>query len=181
MFVHLHVHSHYSFCRGASSIEALVDAALERGMTELALTDINGVYGLVRFLQYSAERGVRPIVGAELRVEGERAILLARNREGYSLLCRIVSGLRAPGFRLSRALMEERENLVVLSDQVPLLEALARQNGTSGLYVALDDPRTEAGLVAFSRASAVPPWRPTTSISRTRPITRSTGCCAPSA
>lgn len=157
MFVHLHVHSHYSFCRGASSIEALVDAALERGMTELALTDINGVYGLVRFLQYSAERGVRPVVGAELRAEGERATLLVRNREGYSLLCRIVSGLRAPGFRLSRALMEERENLVVLSSQVPLLEALARQNGTSGLYVALDDPRTEAGLVAFSRASGVPP------------------------
>lgn len=157
MFVHLHVHSHYSFCRGASSIEALVDAALERGMPALGLTDINGVYGLVRFLQYAAQRGLRPVVGAELRAEGERATLLVRNREGYALLCRIISGLREPGFRLSRALMEERENLVVLSSQVPLLGALARQNGTSGLYVELDDPRTEAGLVDFSRASGVPP------------------------
>ena len=69
MFTHLHVHSNYSFCRGASKIEALVDAALARGMSAMALTDINGVYGLVWFLQYAAERGLRPIVGSELRTE----------------------------------------------------------------------------------------------------------------
>ena len=69
-FVHLHVHSNYSFCRGASRIESLVDAALARGMRALALTDTNGLYGLVWFLQYAAERGLRPIVGAELRAGG---------------------------------------------------------------------------------------------------------------
>jgi len=55
MFVHLHVHSNYSFCRGASRIENLVDAALARGMSAMALTDTNGVYGLIWFLQYAAE------------------------------------------------------------------------------------------------------------------------------
>ncbi len=44
-FVHLHVHSNYSFCRGASKIESLVDAALDRGMRALALTDTNGSTG----------------------------------------------------------------------------------------------------------------------------------------
>src|SRR5436309_15931950 len=91
MFVHLHVHSNYSFCRGASKIEELVDAALERGMRAMALTDTNGVYGLIWFLQYAAERGLRPIVGAELQGGEERAVLLARNRAGYATLCRLLS------------------------------------------------------------------------------------------
>ena len=148
MFTHLHVHSNYSFCRGASKIEDLVDAALARGMSAMALTDINGVYGLIWFLQYAAERGLRPIVGSELRTETERATLLARNRDGYETLCRIISRRRCePDFCLSKALIEERENLIVLSDQIPLLSALGRQNGTSDIYVELNDPRAEPPLL----------------------------------
>src|SRR5512135_3692041 len=106
MFVHLHVHSNYSFCRGASRIEALVDAALARGMGALALTDTNGLYGLVWFLQCAAERGLRPVVGAELRAGGERAVVLARNREGYATLCRLLTRLHLEsGFNLGGALL----------------------------------------------------------------------------
>ncbi|MBN2241465.1 MAG: DNA polymerase III subunit alpha [Acidobacteria bacterium] len=158
MFVHLNVHSNYSFCRGASKIEDLVDAALARGMPAMALTDINGVYGLVWFLQYARERGLRPIVGSELKTETERAVLLARNRQGYETLCRIISRrLSEEGFRLSDALMQDREHLVVMSDRVPLLRALGRGNGTSGLYVELNDPGAEPPLMDFSRRSGVPP------------------------
>jgi len=158
MFIHLHVHSNYSFCRGASKIEDLVDAALARGMSAMALTDINGVYGLVWFLQYAAERGLRPIVGSELRTKTERATLLARNRQGYETLCRIISQrLMEPDFCLSKALIEGCDNLFVLSDQIPLLKALARQNGTSGLYVELNDPGAEPPLLDFSRTSGIPP------------------------
>jgi error-prone DNA polymerase len=157
MFAHLHVHSNYSFCRGASKIEALVDAALARGMSAMALTDINGVYGLVWFLQYAAERGLRPIVGSELRTAKERAVLLARNRDGYETLCRIISRCRCEtDFCLSKALIEERENLIVLSDQIPLLSAIGRQNGTSDIYVELNDPRAEPALLQFSRAAGFP-------------------------
>jgi len=156
-FVHLHVHSNYSFCRGASRIESLVDAALARGMTALALTDINGVYGLVWFLQCAAERGLRPIAGAELRSGGERAVLLARNREGYATLCRLLSRRHLDsGFRLTRELLADREHLVVLSDRVPLLEALGRQNGTSELYAELNDPAKEPELLRCARAGGIP-------------------------
>jgi error-prone DNA polymerase len=157
MFVHLHVHSNYSFCRGASRIEDLVDAALARGLSTMALTDINGLYGLIWFLQYAAERGLRPIVGSELRTETERATLLVRNRKGYETLCRIISRRRLePGFCLNKALGEDREELIVLSDQIPLLRALGRQNGTSNIYVELNDPRAEPPLVKFSRTSGIP-------------------------
>jgi error-prone DNA polymerase len=156
-FVHLHVHSNYSFCRGAGKIESLVGAALDRGMRALALTDTNGLYGLVWFLQCAAERGLRPIVGAELRTNGERAVALVRNREGYATLCRLISRIHLdPGFSLSRALLADREHLFVLSDQIELLEALGRQNGTGGLYVELNDPAAEPALLRFSRASGIP-------------------------
>ncbi len=135
-----------------------MDAALSRGMSAMALTDINGVYGLVRFLQYAAERGLRPIVGCELRTDTERATLLARNREGYETLCRIVSRRwLEPGFCLSSALIEGCENLIVFSDQIPLLKALARRHGISRVYVELNDPRTDSLLLDLSRASGIPP------------------------
>jgi len=157
MFTHLHVHSNYSFCRGASRIESLVDAALAHGMRALALTDTNGLYGLVWFLQCAAERGLRPIVGAELRADGERAVILARNREGYATLCRLISRRHLePGFGLSRALLADREYVFVLSGQVPLLETLGKQNGTAQLYVELNDPAVEPALLSFSRASGIP-------------------------
>ncbi len=157
MFVHLHVHSNYSFCRGANRIEDLVDAALARGMPALALTDTNGMYGLVWFLQYAAERGLRPIAGAQVRTDQERAVLLARNRDGYSALCRLISRRQLePGFSLGQALLENREHLMVLSDQLPLLQALGKQNGTGGLFVELNDPAAEPALLGFSRRSGVP-------------------------
>ena len=158
MFVHLHVHSNHSFCRGANRIEELVDAALARGMTAMALTDTNGVYGLVWFLQYAAERGLRPIAGAEVQAEDGRAVLLSSDRAGYATMGRIISRRHLdPGFSLKEELLREREHLVVLSDTLPLLEALAAQNGTSQLYVELNDPATETGLVGFSRRSGIPP------------------------
>ena len=158
MFVHLHVHSNHSFCRGANRIEELVDAALARGMTTMALTDTNGVYGLVWFLQYAAERGLRPIAGAEVQAEDGRAVLLSSDRAGYATMGRIISRRHLdPGFSLKEELLREREHLVVLSDTLPLLEALAAQNGTSQLYVELNDPLTETGLVGFSRRSGIPP------------------------
>jgi error-prone DNA polymerase len=157
MFIHLHVHSNYSFCRGASKIEALVDAALAQGMPAMALTDINGVYGLIWFLQYAAERGLRPIVGAEVRTNTERATLLVRNRQGYETLCRIISRRQfEPDFRLGKALLENRENLIVISDQVPLIKDLGMQNGTSGIYLELNDPKVEPPLLSFSRNSGIP-------------------------
>jgi len=158
MFVHLNVHSNYTFCRGTGTIEGLVEAALARGMSTMALTDTNGIYGLVWFLQSAAERGLRPIVGSELRTESERAILLARNRDGYATLCRIISRRHLePGFRLSAALLESRENVVVLSDHLPLVRALAKQNGTGCLYVELNNPAAERPLLEFARISGIPP------------------------
>jgi len=100
-FVHLHAHSAYTFLDGASTPEALVDAAAEQGMDALALTDTHGLYGAVRFWGYAKERGLRPIFGCEIVVRdlsgGERLVLLAKDRQGWTSLCRIVSAAQLAG------------------------------------------------------------------------------------
>ena len=64
MFVHLHVHSAYSGLggvAGASSLEALAAAAVERGMSTLALTDTNGVWGAMDFRRVADAYGLTPV------------------------------------------------------------------------------------------------------------------------
>ncbi|MDO8682805.1 MAG: PHP domain-containing protein, partial [Armatimonadota bacterium] len=90
--VHLHVHSNFSFLDGASSVQALVDRAKAVGCSALAITDHNGLYGAVRFYDYARKSGIKPIVGAEMTVEGGyHLVLLAKDLRGYSNLCKIIT------------------------------------------------------------------------------------------
>jgi error-prone DNA polymerase len=67
-YVELHCHSSYSFLDGASSPEALLDRAVMLGYPSLALTDRDGLYGAVPFWRAARERGIKPIIGAEVTV-----------------------------------------------------------------------------------------------------------------
>ncbi len=68
-FVHLHVHTNFSFGDGAGRIDELVGAARRLGMPALAVTDHDGLYGAVRFYQACKAAGVKPVVGVEISVE----------------------------------------------------------------------------------------------------------------
>jgi error-prone DNA polymerase len=68
-FVHLHVASGYSLKYGASAPQRLVERAAEVEMDTLALTDREGVYGVVRFAKACLRHGIRPIFGVDLAVE----------------------------------------------------------------------------------------------------------------
>ncbi|MBP7683558.1 MAG: PHP domain-containing protein, partial [Deltaproteobacteria bacterium] len=108
----LWVKSHYSFLEGASSPEELVEQAHALGLGALAMTDRDGVYGLVKAHFAARERGLRLIAGAELTLTGvgspdasratsagalasmnhpTRVVALAHDREGYAQLCRLIS------------------------------------------------------------------------------------------
>src|SRR4030042_4460236 len=91
-YVELHCHTNYSMLYGASHPEELLDRALELGMDRLAVTDHDGLYGAVRFYQGALQRGLKPIIGAELTLDGGyHLVLLAENNEGYSNLSRLIS------------------------------------------------------------------------------------------
>jgi len=90
-YVELHCHSNFSFLDGGSHPAELAMRAAELEMPALAITDRGGVYGAVRFLQACRKLGVKPIIGSTLEVDGEELVLVARNLNGYSNLCRLLS------------------------------------------------------------------------------------------
>ncbi|MCA9533769.1 MAG: error-prone DNA polymerase [Myxococcales bacterium] len=102
-YVPLWVKSHYSFLEGASSPEELVAQAHALGLGALALTDRDGVYGLVKAHFAARERGLRLVTGAELTLAAapaqprSRVVALVRDSVGYAQLCRLLSVGQARG------------------------------------------------------------------------------------
>ena len=109
MFAQLNCRSYYSFLRGAGSPGELARRAAELGIEALGLADRDGVYGAVEFYLACREAGVKPVLGAELTEPGEggeglSAVLLARNREGWAGVCRLVTERQlSADFSLPRA------------------------------------------------------------------------------
>jgi error-prone DNA polymerase len=91
-FTHLHVHSQYSFLDGASTLEKLLEKAKRLGMSAMALTDHNRLTGAIRFYDKAKLLGIKPIIGAEVNLEGNYHLtLLCKDRAGYSNLGRIIT------------------------------------------------------------------------------------------
>lgn len=91
-YVELHCHTNFSMLDGASHPEELLLRAKELGMTALAATDHDGLYGAVRFWKAAKDIGLRPILGVEITCDGGyHLLLLAKGQAGYSNLCRLVS------------------------------------------------------------------------------------------
>lgn len=111
-FVHLHVHSEYSLLDAMCRIGELVEEAARQGMRALALTDHGVLSGTIKFYQACEERGIKPILGAELYVaQGSRfsrdpvadrsahhLVLLAQNEEGWRNLLVLINRAHTEGF-----------------------------------------------------------------------------------
>ena len=65
-YAELHAHTNFSFLDGASAADDLVERAIAKGLTALAVTDHNGLYGAVRFMGAAEEAGLHGIVGTEI-------------------------------------------------------------------------------------------------------------------
>ncbi len=107
-YAELHAHSAYSFLDGASTPEELVEEAARLDLRAIALTDHDGLYGVVRFAEAAKELDVATVFGAELslgntpRTEhpdppGPHLLVLARGPEGYRRLSRQISSAHLAG------------------------------------------------------------------------------------
>jgi error-prone DNA polymerase len=97
-YAELHLHSSFSFLDGVSAPEKLVERAAQLGLSGLAITDHNGLYGVVRFAEAAAWHKVPTVFGAELSLgsehsrtgvsdpSGSHLLVLARGEEGYHRL-----------------------------------------------------------------------------------------------
>jgi error-prone DNA polymerase len=141
MFIHLHVHSPYSFLDGGSDIPALVREAARYGAPALALTDHNSLCAAVKFTSACEAYGIRPILGAEITLkrgtfyssgssrrsaheeaadDEEHLTLLARNRSGYAVLCTIITEAYRDGDRLAPRLSWEKLRALANPDLICL-------------------------------------------------------------
>ncbi len=91
-YVPLWCKSNFSFLEGASHPDELVEEAHRLGLPALALTDRDGVYGVVRAHVKARELGLHLIIGSQVSVaDGSTIILLAQDRGGYANLCRLLT------------------------------------------------------------------------------------------
>jgi len=111
-YAELHCLSNFSFQRGASSAIELFERAKVLGYSALAITDECSLAGIVRALEASKNTGVKLLVGTEVQLaDGPKLVLLAKDQEGYSDICRLITTGRrcsAKGeYRLTRADAEQ--------------------------------------------------------------------------
>ena len=91
-YAELHAHSVYSFLDGANEPDDLASAAVELGLEALALTDHDGVPGIVKHAQAGRTHGLPTIHGTELTLaDGSHLPVLARNPTGYRRLVTAIS------------------------------------------------------------------------------------------
>jgi DNA polymerase-3 subunit alpha len=133
-FIHLHVHSEYSLLDGASRVEDLAKRAKELGMKGMAITDHGSMYAAVKFYLNMKKAGIKPIIGSELYVAPNgrfnkttaedrspyHLTVLAKNKDGYKNLVKLVSKGHTEGFyskpRVDTELLEKHsDGLIVLS------------------------------------------------------------------
>jgi error-prone DNA polymerase len=110
-YAELHCLSNFSFLRGASHAEELVERAAALGYVALALTDECSLAGVVRAHVAAREHKLKLIVGSELRLEdGMQLVLLATDRGSYGALSALIAAGRRRGkkgsYSLSRADIE---------------------------------------------------------------------------
>lgn len=112
-YAELHAHSAYSFLDGASNPQELVVEAARLGLRAIALTDHDGLYGVVRFAEAAAELDaaglqIGTVFGAELSLgrvartddpdpPGPHLLVLARGPEGYRRLSRQIAAAHLAG------------------------------------------------------------------------------------
>src|SRR5690348_15862014 len=94
-YAELHCITNYTFLRGASHPEELVQRAAELGYQALAITDECSVAGVVRAHVAAKENGLKLVAGSELALEDIlRIVLLAASLACYEKLCELITCAR---------------------------------------------------------------------------------------
>jgi len=162
-FVHLHVHSEFSLRDSTARLPEkpeygdpsktprpnLVSRTVELAQPAIALTDLNNLFGLVKFYRATEKNGIKPIAGADVFVADEhgvaRVTLLCQNRSGYLGLSRLISRAYLEGHHGDHVairpewLHAEANGLVVLAGRESPIGKLAVEGHLDAAEHALRD------------------------------------------
>ncbi|MFZ9284514.1 MAG: DNA polymerase III subunit alpha [Burkholderiaceae bacterium] len=129
MFVHLRLHSEFSIVDGTNRIDDIVQVAAADRQPALAITDVNNLFGAIKFYKAAREKGLKPLIGCEVLVQGlckepaqtARLLLLVQGRAGYLNLCELLARAWTRNVVKAQAVLhfdwlrELGEGLIVLS------------------------------------------------------------------
>jgi DNA polymerase-3 subunit alpha len=133
-FYHLHLHTEFSLLDGAIRVDSLFQKTLEYGMDAVSMTDHGTMFGVAEFYEKARKKSIKPIIGCEVYVAPRtlndktpldskglsHLVLLAKDRDGYANLCKLVSIAQLKGFyykpRIDREILRQHSNgLICLS------------------------------------------------------------------
>ena len=153
MFVHLRLHTEFSVVDGTNRIDEIVKAAAADGQPALAITDLNNLFGAIKFYKEARGKGVKPIIGAEVMLEGlgadatalSRLVLLVQSKQGYLNLSELIARAYTQNVVKAQAviklawLQELGEGLIALSGAQagPVGQALVQGDVARAHEVAL--------------------------------------------
>ncbi|MBU2493971.1 MAG: PHP domain-containing protein [Bacteroidetes bacterium] len=159
--LNLHNHSNYSILQGIIPIGDLISAAKADGAEFVALTDTNAMYGSIQFAKKAEEEKIKPILGVLIddpKNKNINAVLLAKNNEGYSLLCKIITSRKLKDdFSLIKIFNEDLSDLFIITSSIELLNEIWYQsNLKENLFVELivTDKRKKKTRELFNFAKA---------------------------
>ena len=127
MFVHLRLHTEFSVVDGTTRIGEAVKAAAADGQPALAITDWGNLFGGIKFYKAARAKGVKPLLGAEIALDGlspdgpARVVLLVQDHRGYLHLSELLARAWTEGVVKAQAVMHwdwlraRAEGLVLLS------------------------------------------------------------------
>ncbi len=153
MFVHLRLHSEFSIVDSTCRIDDVVQAAADDHQPALALTDLSNLFGAIKFYKAARGKGVQPILGAEIFLEGlgadplalSRVMVLVQSSQGYLNLSELLARAWTQNMVKTNAvvklawLQELSEGLIVLSGAQagPVGQALVQGDTSRAAEIAL--------------------------------------------
>ncbi len=147
-FIHLRLHSEFSIADGLVRIDELVKAAAADRQPAVAVTDLGNLFGMVKFYKEARGKGIKPIIGCDVWITNDddrdkpfRALLLAKNHDGYLQLCELLSQAWLVNQHRGRAelrmawleALERRDGLIALSGFQQGDIGVALENGNPAL------------------------------------------------
>ena len=158
-YAELHCLSNFSFLRGASHPEELVERAHALGYAALALTDECSLAGAVRAHLAAKERGLKLIFGTEVTLEdGLKLVLLATDRRSYGAICALITTGRRRSkkgaYALNRKDVEGIDALLLLSSEKEEDARWAAEHFPGRAWIAVElhcGPNDRAKLESLKR------------------------------
>ena len=153
MFVHLRLHSEFSIVDSTCRIDDVVQAAADDQQPALAITDLSNLFGAIKFYKEARAKGVQPILGAEIFLEGlgvdphalSRVMVLVQSSQGYLNLSELLARAWTQNMVKNNAviklawLQELSEGLILLSGAQagPVGHALMQGDTSRAAEIAL--------------------------------------------